>query len=107
MTKNELIETIGDEAGKAGIKLSKKQLQKIYDIQASVIAKALALEGKADVPGIVRLAIVETKPRMGRNPATGAAISIPAKKKVKAIATKGFDDAVWFYEAENKEARHD
>jgi DNA-binding protein HU-beta len=46
------------------------------------------------IPGIGRLVRVERKARMGRNPATGAAIKIAAKKVVKFRVAKAAKDAI-------------
>ena len=46
------------------------------------------------VPGLGRLVRVERKARMGRNPATGAAIKIAAKKVVKFRISKSAKDAI-------------
>ncbi len=46
------------------------------------------------MPGIGRLVRVERKARMGRNPATGAAIKIPAKKVVKFRVAKVVRDTI-------------
>jgi len=35
------------------------------------------------IPGLGKIVLVDRKARMGRNPATGAAIKIPAKRVVK------------------------
>jgi len=46
------------------------------------------------IPGIGRLVRVERKARMGRNPATGQEIKIPAKKVVKFRVAKAVKDAI-------------
>lgn len=46
------------------------------------------------IPGIGRLVRVDRKARMGRNPATGEAIKIPAKKVVKFRVSKAVKDAI-------------
>ena len=46
------------------------------------------------VPGIGRLVRVDRKARMGRNPATGEAIKIPAKKVVKFRIAKVAKEAI-------------
>ena len=46
------------------------------------------------LPGIGRLVRVERKARMGRNPATGEAIKIAAKKVVKFRVAKSAKDAI-------------
>ncbi len=46
------------------------------------------------VPGIGRLVRADRKARVGRNPATGEAIKIPAKKVVKFRVAKAVKDAI-------------
>ena len=46
------------------------------------------------VPGIGKLVLVKRKARMGRNPATGESIRIPAKKVVKFRIAKACKDAI-------------
>ncbi|MCZ6698127.1 MAG: HU family DNA-binding protein [Planctomycetota bacterium] len=45
-------------------------------------------------PGIGKLVLVHRKARMGRNPATGETIKIPAKKVVKFRIAKAAKDAI-------------
>ena len=47
------------------------------------------------VPGLGKFHVVRTKKRNGRNPATGKAIVIPAKSKVKFRVGKALQDAVY------------
>ena len=46
------------------------------------------------LPGIGKLVLVNRKARMGRNPATGETIKIPAKKVVKFRVAKAAKDAI-------------
>ena len=46
------------------------------------------------LPGLGKLVLVNRKARMGRNPATGETIHIPAKKVVKFRIAKACKDAV-------------
>ena len=46
------------------------------------------------IPGIGKLVLVNRKARMGRNPQTGEAIKIPAKKVVKFRVAKAAKDAI-------------
>ena len=46
------------------------------------------------VPGLGKLVLVNRKARMGRNPATGATIKIPAKRVVKFRVAKACKDAI-------------
>ncbi len=46
------------------------------------------------MPGLGKLVLVNRKARMGRNPATGEAIKIPAKKVVKFRVAKAAKDSI-------------
>jgi DNA-binding protein HU-beta len=46
------------------------------------------------LPGLGKLVLVVRKARVGRNPATGAAIQIPAKRVVKFRVAKAAKDAI-------------
>jgi len=46
------------------------------------------------IPGLGKLVLVNRAARMGRNPATGEAISIPAKRVVKFRIAKQAKDAI-------------
>ena len=45
-------------------------------------------------PGVGKLVVVNRKARMGRNPQTGEAIKIPAKRVLKFRIAKAMKDAV-------------
>ncbi len=45
------------------------------------------------IPGIGKLVIRSYKARMGRNPQTGEAIKIPAKRRLKFVVAKAAKDA--------------
>ena len=63
--------------------------------RADVLAeKELKRSGEFVLPGMVKLVVQKRKARMGRNPATGEAIKIPAKTVVKARIAKQLKDAV-------------
>ena len=46
------------------------------------------------IPGLGKLVLVNRKARMGRNPATGEQIKIPAKRVVKFRIAKAAKDAI-------------
>ena len=50
--------------------------------------------GSFTLPGIGKLILVKRKARMGRNPATGATIKIPAKTVVKMRIAKAAKEAI-------------
>jgi DNA-binding protein HU-beta len=67
------------------------------DILEALAATAIAEVKKNGVfvlPGIGRLVRVDRKARIGRNPATGESIKIPAKKVVKFRVAKAAKDAI-------------
>ena len=72
--------------------LSKKQVKEFLDSLAA-LAYEQAKDGFA-LPGIGKLVLVDRKARMGRNPATGETIHIPARKAVKFRVAKACKDAV-------------
>ena len=64
------------------------------------LAELVGLVGKNakkdfTVPGLGKFHVVRTKKRNGRNPATGKAIVIPAKNKVKFRVGKALQDVVY------------
>jgi DNA-binding protein HU-beta len=46
------------------------------------------------IPGVGKLVVRQYKARMGRNPQTGEAIKIPAKRRLKFVVAKAAKDAV-------------
>src|SRR5579884_3825511 len=61
---------------------------------AELAVRETKKNGMFVIPGIGRLVRVERKARIGRNPATGEAIKIPAKKVVKFRVAKAVKDAI-------------
>jgi len=66
----------------------------VLDSLGSLAIAEVKKNGVFVVPGLGRLVRVDRKARMGRNPATGEAIKIPAKTVVKARIAKQLKDAV-------------
>lgn len=79
MNKTELIAKVAEIAG-----LSKVDAKKAVDAVVDAVKDTLKAGDKVQVPGIITLAVEERAARKGVNPATGATITIPAKKVVKA-----------------------
>ncbi|HWR53874.1 MAG TPA: HU family DNA-binding protein [Bryobacteraceae bacterium] len=61
---------------------------------AEIAVRETKKNGVFVIPGIGRLVRLERKARTGRNPATGEAIKIPAKKVVKFRVAKSVKDAI-------------
>ena len=74
--------------------ISKKVAKSLLDSLAQTAVAEVKKNGLFVIPGIGRLVRVERKARMGRNPATGAAIKIAAKKIVKFRVAKAAKDAI-------------
>jgi len=87
MTKTQTIATLAEKTG-----LSKSDVSNLLDAVAN-LAYAEAADGFT-LPGIGKLMLVDRAERQGRNPATGATITIPAKKVVKFRVAKACKDAL-------------
>ena len=70
------------------------QAREFFDELTALSEKELKRSGEFVLPGMVKLVVQKRKARMGRNPATGEAIKIPAKTVVKARIAKQLKDAV-------------
>jgi len=87
MTKSQIADYI---AKKADIK-KKLAVQVLEDIAALAYKEA---KNSFTLPGLGKLVLVQRKARMGRNPQTGEAIKIPAKKVVKFRVAKAAKEAI-------------
>ena len=74
--------------------LSKKAAAEIIDEVAALAVSETKKTGSFTLPGIGKLVLVKRKARIGRNPATGATIKIPAKTVVKMRVAKAAKDAI-------------
>ena len=89
MTQTEIVKAMGEACEVPNAK-AREMLAFLSDIAVKEVKK----NGLFVVPGLGRLVRVERKARMGRNPATGAAIKIAAKKVVKFRIAKSAKDAI-------------
>src|SRR5213078_1367009 len=87
MTKSQVAAYIANK-----FDLTKKQGTQILEELATLAAKQ-AKNGFV-FPGVGKLVVVNRKARMGRNPQTGEAIKIPAKRVLKFRIAKAMKDAV-------------
>jgi len=74
--------------------LSKKMSGAILDEMAALAIAETKKSGSFTFPGIGKSVLVKRKARVGRNPATGEPINIPAKTVVKIRIAKAFKDAI-------------
>ena len=70
------------------------QAREFFDELQQLAEKELKRSGEFVLPGMVKLVVQNRQARMGRNPATGEAIQIPAKTVVKARIAKQLKDSV-------------
>ena len=74
--------------------VKRTQAREYFDELTALAEKELKRSGEFVLPGMVKLVVQKRKARMGRNPATGEAIKIPAKTVVKARIAKQLKDTV-------------
>ncbi len=86
------VELIGAVASKSEI--SKKDVEKVINAFTNVVADALVDGDKVQLVGFGTFEVVERAERLGRNPATGEAMTIAASKSPKFKAGKALKDAV-------------
>jgi DNA-binding protein HU-beta len=89
MTQTQLVRSLA-EACETNNKIARAFLETLGTTAIAEVKK----NGVFVLPGIGRLVRVERKARMGRNPATGESIKIPAKKVVKFRVAKAAKDAI-------------
>lgn len=87
MTKAQLITHLAEKTD-----VPKKQIAAVLD-ELAAVAYEEAKNGFT-IPGIGKLVVVDRKARMGRNPATGEVISIPARRALKFRIAKTAKDVV-------------
>jgi len=87
MTKSQIMKALADECG-----MTKKDAVGVVEALVGLAYKN-AKDGFT-IPGLGKLVLVNRKARMGRNPATGETIQIPAKKVLKFRIAKAAKDAV-------------
>ncbi len=89
MTQTQLVAKLADATG-----VSKKVAKSFLETYAATAVAETKKTGQCTLPGLGKLVRSERKARMGRNPATGQAIKIPAKKVVKFRVAKAVKDAI-------------
>ena len=89
MTKSQLMTTLAEKTG-----LAKKDVVNFMDQLSALAYKEVKSGGEFVLPGFGKLVKIQRKARVGRNPATGAEIQIPAKTVVKFKVAKAVKDVV-------------
>jgi DNA-binding protein HU-beta len=89
MTQSAIIRELAESC-----EISNKVAKQFMEQFATMAVRETKKNGVFVIPGIGRLVRSERKARMGRNPATGEAIKIPAKKVGKFRIAKSVKDAI-------------
>ena len=89
LTKSQIVSHFAEK-----FELSKKQAAAILDEIPKLAVLETKRVGAFTLPGMGKTVLSKRKARMGRNPATGEEIKIPAKTVVKMRMAKAFKDAI-------------
>ena len=89
MTQSQMVRELAETVGVTG-----KQAKQFVTSLADMAVRETKKNGVFIIPGIGRLVRQERKARIGRNPATGESIKIPAKKVVKFRVAKAAKDSI-------------
>src|SRR6267143_271703 len=84
MTKAEFVESLANTLNQ-----TKSESERVLEAVVDVLKQALQRGEKIDLRGLGVFKVLETKPRQARNPRTGEALSIPAKKAAVLLAASG------------------
>jgi DNA-binding protein HU-beta len=89
MTQTQLVRSLAESC-----EVNNKTARAFLDGLSSLAIAEVKKNGVFVLPGIGRLVRVDRKARIGRNPATGESIKIPAKKVVKFRVAKAAKDTI-------------
>jgi len=89
MTKSQIVSHFAKK-----FDLTRKTASGIIEEVAALAISETKKTGSFTLPGIGKLVLVKRKARMGRNPATGATIRIPAKTVVKMRVAKAAKETI-------------
>ncbi len=87
LTKSQITASLAETVG-----VTKKEATEALNALVALAYKNA--KNKFTIPGLGKLVLVNRKARMGRNPATGEAIKIAAKRVVKFRIAKAAKDAI-------------
>jgi DNA-binding protein HU-beta len=89
LTQSQFIKKLAETVG-----VTTKVAKSLTTAYADLAVAETKRNGVAVLPGVGRLVRVDRKARLGRNPATGETIKIPAKKVVKFRVAKAVKDSI-------------
>ena len=86
MTKSKIVAALAEK-----VEIPKKASAAYLDALAAMAHKEA--KNGFTIPGIGKLVVRQYKARMGRNPQTGEAMKIPARRRLKFVVAKAAKDA--------------
>jgi DNA-binding protein HU-beta len=89
MTKAQIMSALAEKTG-----MKKSEVVGMMDVMTAMAYGEVKKSGEFVLPGFGKMVKVQRKERMGRNPATGESIKIPAKTVVKFRLSKAAKEAV-------------
>jgi DNA-binding protein HU-beta len=89
MTKSQVLATLAETTGH-----SRKDVTALVEAMVDLAYKETKKSGEFTIHGLGKLVKKNRAARMGRNPATGQEIKIPAKTVVKFRVSKAAKDAI-------------
>ncbi len=89
MTKSEILQGLADKLCK-----TRKEVSDFMDALVEMAYQVTKKDGEFTIPGLGKLIKKNRLARMGRNPATGQQIQIPAKTVIKFRVLKAAKDAI-------------
>lgn len=89
MTKSQFLDAVASKTGH-----TKKDVAAMLDAISMVVYSETKKIGECTLPGLGKMVKKARAARMGRNPATGAEIKIPAKTTCKFRVAKAAKDAI-------------
>ncbi len=89
MTQSQVAAHLSDKVG-----ITKKQAKTALEELTSLVVRELRKEGSLRLAGLGIFRKRKTKARMGRNPATGEQIKIPARTRLRFTPAKSLKDSV-------------
>ncbi len=89
MTQTQVAAHLAEKVG-----VTKKQAKSLLEEITALIVKELKKEGALRFAGLGIFRKRKSKARMGRNPATGEAIKIPARTRLRFTVAKALKDSV-------------
>lgn len=89
MTKSQVLQALAEKLGK-----TRKEASDMMEAIVSLAYNETKKSGEFTMPGLGKLVKKQRAARLGRNPATGQQIQIPAKTVVKFRVSKQAKDAI-------------